>query len=327
MREKIAVYVMALALLASACPAGAQQAEKVARIGYLNLRASPDEQDKAFLQGLRDLGYVEGRNITIEYRWAEGKRERLPDLAAELVRLKVDVIVTTATPAIRAAQQATRTIPIVMAISADAVGNKLIASLARPGGNTTGMSLPAIDLSGKRFELFKETVPRLSRVGVLWNSAAGTGMASRAKKVEIASREAGVTARSLEVRGNPSDFEGAFSVVLSERLDGFLVVLDPFTNFHRKRIVEFAAKNKLPSIYEASEYVDAGGLLSYGPNYADMFRRAAYFVDRILKGAKPEDLPVEQPTKFELVINLKTAKALGITIPPEVLLQADRVIR
>ncbi|MBI2177600.1 MAG: ABC transporter substrate-binding protein, partial [Candidatus Tectomicrobia bacterium] len=318
MSKRIAVFLMALVILASVHPAEAQQAKKVPRVGYLNLRASPDEQDKTFLQGLRDLGYVEGRNITIEYRWAEGKLERLPDLAAELVRLKVDVIVTATNSAIRAARQATRTIPIVMAISGDPVGSKLIASLARPGGNITGMSLPAIDLSGKRLELFKETVPRLSRVGVLWNSAAGTGMARRAKTVEIASREVGVTARSLEVRGNPSDFEGAFSAILSDRLDGFLVVLDPFTNFHRKRIVEFAAKNKLPSIYEASEYVDAGGLLSYGPNYPDMFRRAAYYVDRILKGAKPADLPVEQPVKFELVINLKTAKALGLTTPPEV---------
>jgi len=275
---------------------------------------------------VRELGYVEGQNIAIESRWAEGKYDRLPGLAAELVRLKVDVLVTQAAPAIQAAKEATRTIPIVMAISGDPIGTGFVASLARPGGNITGLSLLATELSGKRLELLKEAIPKLSRVAVIWNSSS-PGMAHRFREVQAAARALGVRLQSLEVRGDPSDFEGAFSAATKERPDGLLVVLDPFTTLHRRRIGEFAAGSRLPAVYGSSAFPEAGGLMSYGPNIPDMYRRAAFYVDKILKGAKPADLPVEQPRKFELVINLKTAKELGITIPPEVLLQADRVIK
>jgi putative tryptophan/tyrosine transport system substrate-binding protein len=310
--------------------AEAQQAAKIARIGYLatNRAASP-HLPAAFLQGLRDLGYVEGRNVVIEYRNAEGKPERLPALAAELVALKVDVIFAGGgtLPAL-AAKHATRTLPIVFADAADPVTSGLVTSLARPGGNVTGLYALAAELVSKRLELLKQAVPGVSRVAVLWQPGAlpeRTTMDMR-KDAEVAARALGVQLQFLEVRG-PADFDRAFSDMTKARA-GALTVL-PGTIFlsERKRLVGLAARNRLPAVYLARESVDAGGLMSYAPNIADLFRRAATYVDKILKGAKPADLPVEQPTKFELVINLKTAKALGLTIPPSLLQRADEVLQ
>ncbi len=324
------IATLALGLLAAPLAADAQPATKVHRIGIL-LPGSPAPPStpsaalEAFLQGLRDLGYVEGRNIAIEYRYAQGKLDPLQDLAAELVRLNVDVIVTSTTPAIQAAKKATSTIPIVMAAVGDPVVTGLVAGLARPGGNITGLSLLAPELAGKRLELLKETLPRLSRVAVLWNSAS-PAMVHTFREARVAAEALGVRLQSLEVQGDPTDFERAFSAIAKERPDGLFVTLDPFTSLHRGRIAELAAQHRLPAIYELREFVDAGGLMAYGPSSRDLWRRAATYVDKILKGAKPGDLPVEQPTRFELVINLKTARALGLTIPQSVLLRADHLI-
>ena len=308
--------------------AEAQQAAKIARIGYLarNLAASPHLHE-AFRQGLRDLGYVEGRNVVIEYRDAEGKLERLPALAAELVALKVDVIVAASTLAALAAKQATRTLPIVFAAAADPVASGLVTSLARPGGNVTGLSNLAPELVGKRLELLKQAVPGVSRVAVLWQPGA---LGERTEKdmlkgAEVAARALGVRLQFVEARG-PADFDRAFSDMTRARAGALTVLPSAMFFSERRRLVDLAAKNRLPAVYPWREFVDAGGLMSYGPNLADLFRRAATYVDKILKGAKPGDLPVEQPTKFELVINLKTAKALGLTIPPSVLARADQVI-
>ena len=306
----------------------AQQAAKIARIGYLaaNLAASP-HLPEAFRQGLRDLGYVEGRNVVIEYRDAEGKPERLPALAAELVALKVDVIVAAGTPPALAAKQATRTLPIVFATAADPVGSGLVTSLARPGGNVTGLSILAPELVGKRLELLKQAVPGVSRVAVLWQPG---DFGERTEKdmlkgADVAARALGVRLQFVEARG-PADFDRAFSDMTRARAGALTVLTSNMFLIERRRLVDLAAKNRLPAVYGGREFVDAGGLMSYGPNLADLFRRAATYVDKILKGAKPGDLPVEQPTKFELVINLKTAKALGLTIPPSLLLRADEVI-
>jgi putative ABC transport system substrate-binding protein len=309
--------------------AEAQQAAKVARIGYLagNLAANP-AQHEAFRQGLRDLGYVEGRNVVIEYRDAEGKFERLPALAADLVALKVDVIVTSETPAALAAKQATTTIPIVFSFAVDPVTSGLVASLARPGGNVTGLATLLPELVGKRLEQLTQAVPGVSRVAVLWQPGSQVERTEKdvLKRAEVAARAVGVRLQFVEARG-PENFDRAFSDMTSVRV-GALTVLGSAMFFNeRRRLVDLAAKNRLPAVYGLREYVDAGGLLSYGPNIADLFRRAATYVDRILKGAKPGDLPVEQPTKFELVINLKTAKALGLTIPQSVLGRADEVIQ
>jgi putative ABC transport system substrate-binding protein len=306
----------------------AQQAAKAPRIGFLatNLAASPHVLE-AFLQGLRDLGYVEGRNLVIEYRNAEGKSERFPALAAELVALKVDVIVAPAPQAALAAKQATRTLPIVFIGAGDPVGSGLVTSLARPGGNVTGLSMLTPELVGKVLELLKQAVPGVSRVAVLWQPGY---MVERTEKdilkaAEVAARALGVRAQFVEARG-PADFERAFSDMTRARAGALTVLPSPMFFNERRRLVDLAAKNRLPAVYASRDYVDAGGLLSYGPNFADMFRRAATYVDKILKGAKPADLPVEQPTKFELVINLKTAKALGLTIPQSVLGRADHVV-
>jgi putative tryptophan/tyrosine transport system substrate-binding protein len=323
-----------LALGAAPLAAEAQQAAKVARIGYLspNLASSPHLRD-AFLQGLRDLGYVEGRNLVIEYRDAEGKFERLPalaaDLAAELVALKVDVIfVGGGTRVTLAAMQATKTIPIVFTGVGDPVESGLVTSLARPGGNVTGLSSLGPELVGKRLELLKQAVPGVDRVAVLWLPGA---LGERTDKdmltgVDVAARALGVRLQFVEARG-PDEFARAFSDMTNARA-GALTVL-PSNRFLRehRRLVDLAAKNRLPAVYISREFVDAGGLMSYGANEPDLFRRAATYVDKILKGAKPGDLPVEQPTKFELVINLKTAKALGLTIPQSVLAHADEVIQ
>jgi putative tryptophan/tyrosine transport system substrate-binding protein len=319
-----------LALGAAPLAAEAQQAAKVARIGYLspNLAASPHLRN-AFLQGLRDLGYVVGRTVVIEYRYAEGKRERLPTLAAELVALKVDVIVVDgSTQAALTAMQATKTIPIVFTSVGDPVESGLVTSLARPGGNVTGLSSLGPELVGKRLELLKQAVPGVDRVAVLWLPGA---LGERTDKdmltgADVAARALGVRLQFVEARG-ADEFARAFSDMSSARA-GALTVL-PSNRFLRehRRLVDLAAENRLPAVYTSREFVDAGGLMSYGANSADLHRRAATYVDKILKGAKPADLPVEQATKFELVINLKTAKALDITLPQSVLGRADEVIQ
>ncbi|HEV2054419.1 MAG TPA: ABC transporter substrate-binding protein, partial [Methylomirabilota bacterium] len=315
-------------LLVAPVAAEAQQAAKVARIGYLagNVSASP-HLNEAFRQGLRDLGYVEGRNVVIEYRDAEGKLERLPALAAELVALKVDVIVAGGTPQALAAKQATRTLPIVFAAAADPVASGLVTSLARPGGNVTGLSQQTSELVGKCLEQLKQAVPGVTRVAVLWQPGAFGERTEKdmLKGVEVAARALGVRLQFVEARG-PADFDRAFSDMTRARAGALTVLTSTMFVNERRRLVDLAAKNRLPAVYPWREGVDAGGLMSYGPNLPDLFRRAATYVDRILKGTKPADLPVEQPTKFELVINLKAAKALGLTIPPSLLGRADHVV-
>jgi putative ABC transport system substrate-binding protein len=313
--------------LFSPLAAAAQQAAKVPRIGYLhpNLAASPHLE--AFRQGLRDFGYVEGRNVVIEYRDAEGKFERLPALAAELVALKVDVIVASGTLAALAAKHATSSIPIVFPTVGDPVTDGLVISLARPGGNVTGLSNLTPELVGKCLELLKEAIPGVSQVAILWQP---TGFVERTRKdvrkgAEVAGRALGMRLQFVEARG-PEDFDRAFSDIARPRASAVIVVTTAMFVQERRRLVDLAAKVRLPAVYGSRESVDAGGLISYGPNLADSFRRAATYVDKILKGAKPADLPVEQPTKFELVINLKTAKALGLTIPPALLARADHVV-
>jgi len=318
-----------LALGAAPLAAEAQQAAKVARIGYLspNLAASPHLRD-AFLQGLRDLGYVEGRNVVIEYGDAGGKLEQLPTLAAELVALKVDVILAEGgTLGPRVAMRATTTIPIVFA-AGDPVGSGLVTSLARPGGNVTGLSTFGAELVGKRLELLKQAVPGIDRVAVLRQpSALGERTANdMLKAADVAARALGVQPQFIEARG-PDEFARAFSDMISARAGALTVLPSAMFLREHRRLADLAAKNRLPAVYPQREFVDAGGLMSYGANQSDLFRRAATYVDKILKGAKPGDLPVEQPTKFELVINLKTAKALGLTIPQSVLTHVDEVIQ
>ena len=308
----------------------AQPADKVARIGYLalNLAAGDPRNREAFLQGLRDLGYVERRNLLIDYRDAGGKPERFPALAAELVALKVDVIVTAGgTAAALAAKQATTTLPIVFAAVGDPVAEGLVTSLGRPGGNVSGLSVTSPELIVKSLELLKQAVPGVSRVALLLKP---DSMPDRARKDRLeaaagAAKTLGVRLQVVEARG-PEDFDRAFSDMTRARAGALTVLGGAMLFTERRRLVDLAAKNRLPAVYPWREGVDAGGLMSYGPDIADLFRRAATYVDKILKGAKPGDLPVEQPTKFELVINLKTAKALGLTIPPSLLLRADQVI-
>ena len=318
----------AIALLVAPLAVEAQQTAKVVRIGYLaaNLAANRHMQE-AFRQGLRDLGYVESRNVVIEYRSAEGKLERLTALAAELVALKVDVILAGATPAALAAKQATRTLPIVFAAAGDPVGSGLVTSLARPGGNVTGSSLLAPELVGKCLEQLKQAVPGVSRVAVLWQPGAFPERLEQdiLKGAEVAARALGVRPQFVEAR-EPADFDRAFSDMTRARAGALTVLASTMLTNERRRLVDLAAKNRLPAVYPWREAVDAGGLMSYGANIPDLFRRAATYVDKIFRGAKPGDLPIEQPTKFELVINLKTAKALGLTIPPSVLARADEVI-
>ena len=305
----------------------AQQPTKIPRIGYLQIPTSPNPaRIEAFRQGLGELGYVEGKNIVIEYRSSEGKPDRLPSLAAELVRLKVDVIFTAVSSSTRSAKEATNTIPIVMAQDNDPVGNGFIASLARSGGNITGLSSLSPEISGKRLELLKEIIPQLSRVAVFGTSTLPEN-AQRLKEVELAAKAFGVKLQYLDVLG-PKDIETTFRAAVKGRADAMLwQVAGGVANAHRTQILELAVKSRLPAIYHNSAYVDAGGLMTYSPSATDLDRRAATYVDKILKGAKPADLAVEQPTKFELVINLKTAKQIGVTIPQKVLARADRVIR
>jgi putative ABC transport system substrate-binding protein len=322
-KHKLLRFALCAALFALCAPAEAQQPKKVPRIGFLS--DSRQSWDEAFRQGLRELGYVEGQNITIEYRYAEGKVERLPDLAGELVRLNVDVIVAGGTQAISAAKQSTSMIPLVMAVTADPVGSGFVASLARPGGNITGLTSLSQDLSGKRLELLKETVPRLTRVGILWNSG-NPDNATQLREAESAATALGVQLQPVEVKSS-NDFDKAFSGITKGRSGALYALGDSLIATNRKRIVDFAAKSRLASMFSTRQAVEAGGLMAYGTNFLDLFRRTAIYVDKILKGAKPADLPVEQPTKFELVINLKTAKQIGLTIPPNVLVRADKVIK
>jgi putative tryptophan/tyrosine transport system substrate-binding protein len=315
---------------ALAVPLGAeaqQRAGKVYRIGYLSAGGAPPNPTlDAFKDALRELGYVEGKNLVIDYRFAEGRYERLPDLAAKLVRLKVDIIATNPTPATAAAKNATETIPIIMISgSVDPVGLGLVASLARPGGNVTGLSFGASpEIFSKGLELLKETVPKVRRVAVLSNPGSPI-QPLIIRELNVAGRSLGVQLQLLEVRG-PDEFDGAFAAMAKERVGALLVVSDSLFNFHRTRLADLAARSRLPAAYGTRDLVEVGGLMSYGPSFRDLHRRGAVYVDKILKGAKPADLPVEQPTKFELVINLKTAKALGLTIPPSVLARADQVI-
>ena len=320
--------LIAVVLLAFRVAVEAQQPKKVPRIGYLSV-SSPSAMStrtEAFRQGLRELGYVEGKNIVIEWRSAEGKRDRLPSLAAELVRLKVDIIVTAGPPATRSAKEATVTIPIVFAQDGDPVASGFVASLARPGGNITGLSTLAPELSGKRLELLKEIVPRLSRVAVLGNST-NPANAQVLKETELAAGVFGVKLQYLDVL-DPKDIETAFRAASKGRADAVLMTVSGGVVLsQRTQVVELAAKSRLPAMYIIREYVETGGLMSYGVSLIDLDRRAATYVDKILKGAKPADLPVEQPTKFEFIINLTAAKQIGLTIPPNVLVRADKVIR
>jgi len=312
-------------LLALTLPAEAQQAGKVYRIGALRIDSVSGESAnlEAFRQGLRELGYVEGKNIIIEYRYAEGKLDRLPELAAELVRLKIDVILAAGTQTTTAAKQATATIPIVAAGTGDLVGTGLVASLARPGGNVTGSTRMSTDLSGKRLELLTETIPKASRIAVLFH---GTDDRRDLAETETAAPHFSVKIQPVEIR-NPNEFQSAYTAMARQRADALIILMGAFTSVHRTQLLDLAAKNRLPSMCEASVWTNSGCLMSYGPDQPHLYRRAAYFVDKILKGAKPADLPVEQPTKFELIFNLKTAKQINLTIPPNVLARADRVIR
>ena len=327
MKKIFRLFVIGVALVAGAAIAEAQQAKKVPRIGYL---AAPSPSaisasTEAFRQGLRELGYVEGKNIVIEWRYAEGKLDRLPALAAELVRLKVDVIVTAGPGSTRAAKTATVTIPIVMAFDDDPVGNGFVASLARPGGNITGLSTLAPEISGKQLELLKETVPRLSRVAVLGTSTQPS-YAQVLKEMELAAGALEVKLQYLDVLG-PKDIETAFREASKGRANAALVLVSLILISQRTQVADLAVKSRLPAIYDRRASVEAGGLMSYGVSINDLDRRAATYVDKILKGRKPADLPVEQPIKFEFIINLQAAKQIGLTIPPNVLVRADKVIR
>jgi len=324
-----ATAVVLLLLSASLGTAAAQLSAKVPRVGYLNPGSPSDPLSQrrleAFRQGLRELGYVEGQNIAIESRWAEGKYDRYPALAADLVRLKVDVIVAMSGAATQAAQQATRTIPIVMSLVNDPVGSGLVPSLAHPGGNITGTSVMSPDLIGKQLQLLKEVVPKVSRVAFLRHPA-NPASAANLREAEAAARGLGVRLQTLEAR-NPQEIDSAFAAMTREQAGALLIHADALFGNQRRQIAELATKKRLPSIFLTTEYAEAGGLMVYGPNLLNLERRAATYVVKILKGAKPADLPVEQPSKFDLLVNLKTAKALGLTIPQTLLQRADQVIQ
>jgi putative ABC transport system substrate-binding protein len=318
---------MVLTFVFGGVVAQAQEPARIPRIGILSGSSASffSARVEAFRQRLRELGYVEGKNILIEYRYAEGKREQLPDLVAELVRLKVDVIVTVGAPAAQAAKKASGTIPIVFARASDPVGSGLVSSLARPGGNITGLSMMTPDLEGKRLELLKEAFPKVARVALLWQPSGSRGNLALTE-MDAAAKALGLKLLSLEVR-SLDDFEGAFARAKKERAQALITTPGGLINTQQRRVLDFAAKNRLPAIYHYSEFVEAGGLMSYGPENKDVFRRAADFVDKILKGAKPGDLPIEQPKKFEFIINLNAAKQIGLTIPNRVLERANQVIK
>jgi putative ABC transport system substrate-binding protein len=322
MRKAFIGLALSAVLLALSLPSAAQQAKKVHRIGYLSAGTASSEAPRlnAFREGLRQRGYVEGQNVIIEVRYAEGRPARFVDLAADLVRLKVDVIVGGG-GLIQAAKNATSTIPIVMLFSTDPVAIGYVESLARPGGNVTGLSSMARELSGKRLELFKEAFPKVRRLAVLWQTGSRTF-----GETQTAAKALGLKIRPLELRG-PEDFDGVFALATKERLDGLFTVASTFLTANRKRIVDFAAKNRLPAMYHNEDFIEAGGLMTYAPSLLDMHQRAATYVDKILKGTKPADLPVEQPMKFDFIISLKTAKQIGVTIPPNLLVRANKVIR
>jgi len=326
-RTNILGVILAVTLLAASFGAEAQQAKQVPRIGFLASSSAERDASRlaAFRQGLRELGYLEGRNIVIEQRFAAGRFEDLPKLAAELIILKVDVLVTEGTPAARAAKTATSQIPVVMGNAGDPVGTGLVASLARPGGNVTGLSDFSFDLVTKRLELLRTVDPSVSHVAVLLNPANPTNPLEL-RKLQSAAPALGVTLLAFEVRG-ADDIERAYDAMRRQPRGAVLLAGDAIFGLHRERIVTLAANNRLPTLYPARHFVDSGGLMSYGTNFDDLFRRAATYVDKILKGAKPADLPIEQPTRFELIINPKAAKALALTIPQSVLLRADEVIQ
>src|SRR5215813_2847790 len=327
MKKKITVLTLGAMLFALCVPVSAQQPMKVGRIGYLvGPSSAGSARYEAFRQGLRELGYVEGKNIVIEWRSNEGNRERQRALVAELLRLKVDIIVAVGGGDVGIAKEATATIPIVMIQGGDPVGSGFVASLARPGGNITGLATLRPELSGKRLELLKEVAPKLSRVA-LFASSASPEHAQVLKEAELAAGTLAVKLQFLDIR-SPKDFETSFQAALKARAEAILVrVRGPILSPYRKEFAELAVKNRLPAIYEGAEEVEAGGLMSYGVNFPDLYRRAATYVDKILKGTKPADIPVEQPTKFEFIINLKAAKQIGLTIPPNVLARADKVIK
>ena len=324
-KAKVFGFALSIILFALCVFAEAQQPKKVPRLGFLS-PTSDDSRVEAFRQGLRELGYVEGQNIAIEYRWADGKFDRLPDLALELVRLKVDVVVAVVTQASLAAKMATGTIPVVMIGVSDPVGSGLVVSLARPGANITGTSSMTAEIIGKQLELIKETLPKISRVAALWNPANPIFQAIQRRETEVAARALGMQLQFVEARA-PDEIDRAFARVAKERMRALLVLNDPVFTAQRKQIADLSAKHRFPTVSGTREYTEVGGLMAYGPSFPDMYRRAAYYVDRILKGTKPADLPVEQPMKFKLIINLKTAKQIGLTIPPNVLARADKVIR
>jgi len=325
-RKWAGLFAIIVALTVCGPRAEAQQAVRILRIGILiaTSASSVSARLEAFRQRLRELGYVDGRNIIIEYRYAEGKLERLADLAAELIQLKVDVIVT-AGPATLAAKKATATIPIVFTAANDPLGTGVVSSLARPGGNITGLSVMAPDLDGKRLELLKEAFPKIARVAFLWQSGGSRGNLALTE-MEAPAKAFGLKLQSLEVRG-PDDFATVFERAKRDGTQALITTPNPLISAQQRQVLDFAAKNRLPAMYPASEFVDAGGLMSYAANYVDLYRRTADFVDKILKGSKPADIPVEQPTRFEFIINLKTAKQIGLTIPPNVLVRASRVIK
>jgi putative tryptophan/tyrosine transport system substrate-binding protein len=325
MKKKITVLALCAMLFALCASAGAQQPAKVYRIGYIRAEKAPEVDIEGFRQGLREHGYVEGKNIVVEYRWAEGNEERLRSLVSELIGLNVALIVTSAPAATQAAKEATTTTPVVMVLVADPVAFGFVNSLARPGGNITGFAYLLPEISGKRLELLKETVPKLSRVAVLWN-AANPYKETDLKEVQPVADALKVAVHTFPVR-DPNGFDDVFKAATKVRAEGLLTLDDPFTLANRTRITDLALRYKLPAVYSSRPFVDAGGLMFYGPDRVDQNRRAAIYVDKILKGVKPADLPVERPTKFELMINLKAAKQIGLTIPPNVLTRADRVIR
>jgi putative ABC transport system substrate-binding protein len=325
MKKKITALALCALLFALCCSAEAQQSGKVARIGLLAGGRGLGSAGDALRQGLRELGWVEGQNIAIQSQLAEVNLEKLPQLATDLVRRKVAVIVADGEPAIHAAKKATTSVPIVLIAVGDPVRENLVASLAKPGGNITGVTSMSAELSGKRLELAKESFSKVRSVAVLWNPANSSGVLE-VKEMEAAARTLSLKLQTLEVR-TPENFQNAFTSLARDRANAVIVVRDPLIDSQHFRILDFTIENRLPSIHGEKQFVDAGGLMSYGPSRVELFRRAATYVDKILKGAKPAALPVEQPTKFELVINLKTAKQIGLTIPPNVLARADRVIR
>ena len=321
----IIAVTLAIGVLITPPASHAQQRAHVPRLGYLGTSSASLESEllKAFREGLRDHGYVEGQNIVIEYRWAEGNYQRFPGLVADLVKLKVDLILTAGTPGAFAAKRATQTIPIVMAVTGDAVGTGLVSSLARPGGNLTGLTTMVPDLEGKRLEILREILPKLVTVGVLLNTS-NPLTAIQWEQTKTGAKALGIQLQPIELQ-RPEDFKDAFARIARQRPDAITMVADRFQLAHRMQILDFVAKARVPAMYPYKDFVIAGGLVSYGPSYEDLFRRSASYVDKILRGAKPSDLPIEQPTKFELLVNLKTARTLGVPIPPSLLQRADHV--